>query len=80
MRRRGRPLGTLRPRMKEPVPEKQNQMVRAMIRALKFSAILIMFLEFVFHCLHPVTLFLASTAFLVAVFSVVVFSLARIND
>ncbi len=61
-------------------PEKKNELVRVLIRTLKVAAVLIMFLEFVLHCLHPVMLFVASTVFLAVVFSLVVVSVFRVNQ
>ena len=66
--------------MTETTPAKKSELLRALIRALKFTAILIMFLEFVLHCLHPITLFVASTVFLAVVFGFVVLSVFRVNQ
>ena len=66
--------------MTESTPEKKSELLRALIRALKFTAILLMFLEFVLHCLHPITLFVASTVFLAVVFGLVVLSVFRVNQ
>ena len=61
-------------------PEKKSELVRVLIRTLKLAAVLIMFVEFVLHCLHPVMLFVASTIFLAVVFGLVVVSVLRVNQ
>ena len=61
-------------------PEKKSELVRVLIRTLKLAAVLIVFLEFVLHCLHPVMLFVASTVFLTVVFGLVVVSVLRVNQ
>ncbi len=66
--------------MTDSPPEKRSDLARALVRALKFTAVLVMFFEFVLHCLHPVTLFVVSTAFLAVVLGLVVLSVLRVNQ